>query len=90
MLFRSKLQTGRVLESIKAGKRLPETRFSNLSTAAKGQKSVYEAFRPPPPPPPPHPPQQQQMNLTEATPGESPDNDCSEARDCTPVGNNSA
>ena len=32
---------GRVLESIKAGKRLPEARFSNLSTAAQGQKSVY-------------------------------------------------
>ena len=36
---------GRVLESIKAGKRLPEVRFSNLSTAAQGQKSVYGMFK---------------------------------------------
>lgn len=34
----------RVLESIKAGKRLPEARFANLSIAAKGQKSVYGMF----------------------------------------------
>ncbi|KAL8710859.1 MAG: hypothetical protein Q9220_004662 [cf. Caloplaca sp. 1 TL-2023] len=33
-----------VLESLKAGKRLPETRFSNLTLAAKGQKSVYGMF----------------------------------------------
>lgn len=37
----------RVLESIKAGKRLPEARFANLSTAAKGQKSVYGVFAQP-------------------------------------------
>ncbi|ORY57305.1 uncharacterized protein BCR38DRAFT_461432 [Pseudomassariella vexata] len=30
-----------ILESIKAGKRLPEARFSNLKLAAKGQKSVF-------------------------------------------------
>ena len=34
----------RVLESIKAGKRLPEARFSNLKVAMKGQRSVYGAF----------------------------------------------
>jgi hypothetical protein len=31
----------RVLESLKAGKRLPEARFSNLKVALKGQDSVY-------------------------------------------------
>ncbi len=35
----------RVLESIKAGKRLPEARFSNMSIAPKGQKSVYGIFK---------------------------------------------
>ncbi|MCJ1471309.1 hypothetical protein MMC07_009957 [Pseudocyphellaria aurata] len=35
-----------VLESIKAGKRLPEARFANLSLAAKGQKSVSGWFPP--------------------------------------------
>lgn len=34
----------RVLESIKAGKRLPEARFANLKIAAKGQQSVLSAF----------------------------------------------
>ncbi|KAL8772129.1 MAG: hypothetical protein Q9209_002564 [Squamulea sp. 1 TL-2023] len=33
-----------VLESLKAGKRLPEAQFSNLTLAAKGQKSVYSLF----------------------------------------------
>lgn len=37
----------RVLESIKAGKRLPEAPFANLSIAAKGQKSVYGLFTKP-------------------------------------------
>lgn len=31
----------RVLESLKAGIRLPEARFSNVKVAAKGQGSVY-------------------------------------------------
>ena len=35
----------RVLESIKAGKRLPEAQFSNMSIAPKGQKSVYGMFK---------------------------------------------
>jgi len=34
----------RVLESMKAGKRLPEAQFSNLKVAAKGQQSVYGMF----------------------------------------------
>lgn len=34
----------RVLESIKAGKRLPEARFANLKVASKGQQSVYGLF----------------------------------------------
>jgi hypothetical protein len=34
----------RVLESVKAGKRLPETRFANLKVAAKGQQSVFTMF----------------------------------------------
>ncbi|KAK3680541.1 hypothetical protein B0T22DRAFT_485933 [Podospora appendiculata] len=33
-----------ILESIKAGKRLPEARFANLKVAAKGQQSVLGAF----------------------------------------------
>ncbi|KAI1389766.1 uncharacterized protein F4822DRAFT_212658 [Hypoxylon trugodes] len=33
-----------VLESIKAGKRLPEARFSNLKVASKGQQSVYGLY----------------------------------------------
>ncbi|OTB09137.1 hypothetical protein M426DRAFT_316427 [Hypoxylon sp. CI-4A] len=33
-----------ILESVKAGKRLPETRFSNLKVASKGQQSVYGVF----------------------------------------------
>ena len=37
------LQT-RVLESIKAGKRLPEARFANLKIAARRQQSVLGAF----------------------------------------------
>ncbi|KAL8933107.1 MAG: hypothetical protein Q9211_005957 [Gyalolechia sp. 1 TL-2023] len=32
------------LESLKAGKRLPEAQFSNITLAAKGQKSVYGIF----------------------------------------------
>lgn len=35
----------RALESIKAGKRIPETQFSNLKVAAKGQQSVYGMFK---------------------------------------------
>lgn len=35
----------RVLESIKAGKRLPEAQFSTMRIAAKGQKSVYGMFK---------------------------------------------
>ncbi|KAI9676491.1 MAG: hypothetical protein M1817_000649 [Caeruleum heppii] len=34
-----------VTESIEAGKRLPEARFANMSTAPTGQKSVYGMFR---------------------------------------------
>lgn len=34
----------RVLESLKAGKRLPEARFSHLKVAAKGQGSVYGLY----------------------------------------------
>ncbi|KAL8949397.1 MAG: hypothetical protein Q9222_004498, partial [Ikaeria aurantiellina] len=33
-----------VLDSLKAGRRLPEAQFSNLTLAAKGQKSVYGMF----------------------------------------------
>ncbi|KAL1865103.1 hypothetical protein VTK73DRAFT_5494 [Phialemonium thermophilum] len=33
-----------VLESIKAGKRLPEARFANLKLASRGQQSVYSNF----------------------------------------------
>ncbi|KAK3327332.1 hypothetical protein B0T19DRAFT_400210 [Cercophora scortea] len=33
-----------ILESIKAGKRLPEARFANLKVAARGQQSVLGAF----------------------------------------------
>ncbi|KAI0144021.1 hypothetical protein F4776DRAFT_452747 [Hypoxylon sp. NC0597] len=36
-----------VLESIKAGKRLPETKFSNLKIAHKGQRSVYDLYSTP-------------------------------------------
>lgn len=36
---------GRVVESIKAEKRLPEARFANLKLAAKGQKSVLGMFK---------------------------------------------
>ena len=35
----------RVLESIKAGKRLPEARFSIMTVAPKSQKSVYGMFQ---------------------------------------------
>jgi hypothetical protein len=34
----------RVLESIKAGKRLPEARFANVKVASRRQQSVYGAF----------------------------------------------
>ncbi|KAJ4396255.1 hypothetical protein N0V93_000474 [Gnomoniopsis smithogilvyi] len=34
-----------VLESLKAGRRLPEAKFSNLKVASKGQPSVYGAFK---------------------------------------------
>ncbi|MCJ1352725.1 MAG: hypothetical protein MMC33_002709 [Icmadophila ericetorum] len=34
-----------VVESVKAGRRLPEVRFSNLSTAGAGQGSVYRMFK---------------------------------------------
>ncbi|KAK1750598.1 hypothetical protein QBC47DRAFT_309753 [Echria macrotheca] len=33
-----------ILESVKAGKRLPEARFANLKVAARGQQSVLGAF----------------------------------------------
>ncbi|KAI4867345.1 hypothetical protein F4820DRAFT_209255 [Hypoxylon rubiginosum] len=36
-----------VLESIKAGKRLPETQFSNLKVATKGQQSVFGLYSKP-------------------------------------------
>ncbi|KAL7623002.1 hypothetical protein AAE478_006681 [Parahypoxylon ruwenzoriense] len=42
-----------VLESIKAGKRLPEARFSNLRMASKGQQSVYGLYSKPKPKPKP-------------------------------------
>jgi hypothetical protein len=32
------------MESIKAGKRLPEARFANLKVASRGQQSVYGLF----------------------------------------------
>ena len=35
----------RVLESIKAGKRLPEAGFANTSTGPSGVKSVYGIFK---------------------------------------------
>jgi hypothetical protein len=35
----------RVLESMKAGKRLSETPFAKLELAAKGQQSVYSIFK---------------------------------------------
>ncbi|KAI9756475.1 MAG: hypothetical protein M1835_000716 [Candelina submexicana] len=34
-----------VLESIKAGKRLPEAQFSTMKLSAKGQRSVYGMFK---------------------------------------------
>lgn len=36
-----------MLESIKAGKRLPEAQFSTMTIASKGQKSVYGLFKKP-------------------------------------------
>ncbi|KAH8685732.1 hypothetical protein BGZ60DRAFT_395932 [Tricladium varicosporioides] len=36
-----------ILESMKAGKRLPETQFTNLKVVAKGQQSVYSMFSKP-------------------------------------------
>lgn len=36
---------GRVIESIKAGKRLQEARFSNVKVVAKGQRSVLGMFK---------------------------------------------
>ncbi|KAK7922959.1 BRCA1 C Terminus domain-containing protein [Apiospora marii] len=41
-----------VLESIKAGKRLPEARFGNLKVASKGQQSVFRPDSKSTPPPP--------------------------------------
>jgi hypothetical protein len=38
-------QLVRVLESIKAGRRLPETPFTNLKVAARGEQSVYSMFK---------------------------------------------
>jgi hypothetical protein len=38
------VRPSRVLESIKAGKRLPEARFANLKIAARRQQSVLGAF----------------------------------------------
>lgn len=40
-------EENRVLESVKAGRRLPEARFTNLKVASKGQPSVYGAFSKP-------------------------------------------
>lgn len=37
----------RVLESIRAGTRLPEARFSNLKIAHQGQSSVYSLAKKP-------------------------------------------
>ena len=34
-----------VLESIKAGKRLPEARFANLHTAPRGQRTIHGLFK---------------------------------------------
>ena len=36
----------RIVESIKADKRLPETRFAKLKLAPKGQNSVLNTFKP--------------------------------------------
>ena len=38
------MEGNRVLESLKAGVRLPEARFANLSVASKGQRSVLGTF----------------------------------------------
>lgn len=38
------IEVNRVLECIKVGKRVPEARFSNLSTAPVGVKSVLGMF----------------------------------------------
>lgn len=35
----------RVLESVQAGKRLPETPFTNLKVASKSQQSIYSMFQ---------------------------------------------
>ena len=35
---------GRVLESLKAGKRLPEARFASLKIARSAQESVHATF----------------------------------------------
>jgi hypothetical protein len=35
----------RVLQSLKLGKRLPESQFTTLKVAAKGQQSVYGMFK---------------------------------------------
>ncbi|KAJ6787957.1 hypothetical protein PWT90_10382 [Aphanocladium album] len=43
----SRANGSRVTESIRAGRRLPETRFSNLKIAAHGQSSVYNLSRKP-------------------------------------------
>ncbi|KAK8042252.1 DNA repair protein REV1 [Apiospora rasikravindrae] len=42
----------KILESIRAGKRLPETRFSNVKVASKGQQSVLGLYSKPAPLPP--------------------------------------
>ncbi|KAK8083319.1 hypothetical protein PG996_002100 [Apiospora saccharicola] len=41
-----------ILESIKAGKRLPEARFSIIKVASKGQQSVFRSYSKSTPPPP--------------------------------------
>lgn len=38
------LNRNRVLESVKAGKRLPEARFASLKVATSGQQSVFGVF----------------------------------------------
>jgi len=45
-LLRACWLSARVLECIRAGKRLPEARFANTSTGPCGVKSIYDIFKP--------------------------------------------
>ena len=45
LLYPNSKNFRRVIESVKAGRRLPEARFSNLSIAGAGQGSVYGLFK---------------------------------------------